>query len=309
MEVNIILVILFLILVNYHKLSVKAEIHQDDTELTVELFKGIKEVPEQTTLNVDDNELYDGKISEKTEKVEDNLELTLDKEVPLEADSTEDDPELTAGFYEGDMEVDLTRNGAVGAAKRWPNGVVRFKIGPVFDVNHTLYILEAMKTIESVSCIRFRHALPTTKAYIQIRKGTGCSAFVGYTGKAQNVNLRVDPLDKGCFRKGSIMHELLHSLGFYHQHKASDRDKYIRIAWNNILEDKKQFFNKFDAKFVTDFGVGYDYESVLHYSLGAFSKNGQNTIIPLKDTKGVKIGQRQYLTKKDIRKLNLMYKC
>ncbi|XP_065358316.1 seminal metalloprotease 1-like [Calliphora vicina] len=228
---------------------------------------------------------------------------------PVEIERVEDDPELTSGFYEGDMEVDFTRNGAVDTAKRWPNGVVRFKIQPGFDVNHTLYILQGMKTIESVSCIRFRHATATTKAFVRINGNTnGCSARVGYTGAEQNLNLRIGPLDKGCFRKGSIMHELLHSLGFYHQQRAADRDNYIRIVWNNILEDKKQNFNKFKSSVVTDFGVAYDYGSVLHYGPKAFSKNGKDTIIPLKG-ENTKIGQRLALSDGDIKKLNKMYKC
>jgi Astacin (Peptidase family M12A) len=32
---------------------------------------------------------------------------------------------------------------------------------------------------------------------------------------------------------------------------------------------------------VSDFGVGYDYNSVMHYSRKAFSKNGEDTLTPL----------------------------
>jgi hypothetical protein len=33
---------------------------------------------------------------------------------------------------------------------------------------------------------------------------------------------------------GTIIHELLHALGFYHQQSATERDDYVRINWNNI---------------------------------------------------------------------------
>ncbi|XP_065357943.1 seminal metalloprotease 1-like [Calliphora vicina] len=229
--------------------------------------------------------------------------------VPVESERVEDDPELIAGLFEGDMELDLSRNGLVDTSKRWPNGIVRYKIGPAFDMDHSIYILQGMQIIESVSCIRFRHATATTKAYIQITgQSTGCSARVGYSGVIQNLNLRIDALDKGCFRIGTIMHELLHALGFHHQQNSSDRDEYVKIAWDNITEDKKYNFNKYNSNTVTDFGVVYDYGSVMHYGPIAFSKNGEKTIVPLKESNAV-MGQRLELSDTDIKKLNKMYNC
>ena len=168
-----------------------------------------------------------------------------------------------------------------------------------------------MQTIESVSCIRFYPAADTTKAYVNINgANTGCSAKVGYSGTKQNVNLKISPLGQGCFRLGSIMHELLHALGFYHQHLAHNRDQFIRINWENIAVGKENAFGKYNAQTSTDFGVGYDYGSVLHYGPKAFSKNGRNTIVPLKALgENVVMGQRRKLTTKDIAKLNKMYNC
>lgn len=40
-------------------------------------------------------------------------------------------------------------------------------------------------------------------------------------------------------------------------------------------------FYKEDNMTVSNFGVEYDYNSVMHYSSTAFSKNGRRTIIPL----------------------------
>ncbi|XP_026684649.1 zinc metalloproteinase nas-14-like [Diaphorina citri] len=66
-------------------------------------------------------------------------------------------------------------------------------------------------------------------------------------------------------------------------------------------------FKKYPPSEITDFGVGYDFDSVMHYSRKAFSKNGDDTIVPHDPT--VEIGQRVGLSEKDILKANRMYKC
>ena len=48
-----------------------------------------------------------------------------------------------------------------------------------------------------------------------------------------------------------------------------------------MLAGKEGNFNKYDRNKITDYGVSYDYDSVMHYSAYAFSKNGNRTIVPL----------------------------
>lgn len=103
---------------------------------------------------------------------------------------------------------------------------------------------------------------------------------MGRQSGVQRLNLQHNKLDKGCFKIGTIMHEFLHALGFYHMQSATERDDYVRIEWDFIKPGKENNFKKREADKITNFGVKYDYRSVLHYSAYAFSLNGQATIVP-----------------------------
>ena len=52
-------------------------------------------------------------------------------------------------------------------------------------------------------------------------------------------------LGKGCLTPAKIMHEVMHSIGFWHEQSRPDRDKFVEIFWENI--DPSNFV--FDFRF------------------------------------------------------------
>uniref|UniRef100_A0A182MUK9 Peptidase M12A domain-containing protein n=1 Tax=Anopheles culicifacies TaxID=139723 RepID=A0A182MUK9_9DIPT len=72
-----------------------------------------------------------------------------------------------------------------------------------------------------------------------------------------------------------------------------------------VMADRAPNFDRYNSNTVEDFGIPYDYDSVMHYGPTAFSYNGQATIIPKQS--GVTIGQRVGLSYKDIKRLNFFY--
>ncbi|CEF61716.1 Astacin-like metalloendopeptidase, partial [Strongyloides ratti] len=93
--------------------------------------------------------------------------------------------------------------------------------------------------------------------------------------KWQNISL-----GKGCDHSGQNRHEKLHTIGFYHEHSNIDRDKYLKIFYQNIIPSRKQSFDIVSKKDSNTFGVPYDYGSVMHYGLYYFTKNRGKTMKP-----------------------------
>ena len=175
-------------------------------------------------------------------------------------------------------------------------------------MNQVNAIKAAMAEIESKTCMRFK-ARTSEADYIGITgKDNGCFSYVGKIGGAQQVNLAPANPGSGCFIKGTIMHELTHAMGFHHMQSSSERDDWVTIVWNNIKESAKNNFNKYGTDKISNFGVQYDYGSIMHYPATAFSINGQKTILT-KNPPNAAIGQRVAYSARDIARITAMYKC
>ncbi|XP_051896996.1 astacin-like metalloendopeptidase isoform X2 [Pristis pectinata] len=200
-------------------------------------------------------------------------------------------------LIEGDIIKPLWRNAVTSKTQTWqksPDGVVRipYEISLQYDEQTREAISRGFKDFEKFTCIRF---VPHTdeRDFISIQPIHGCSASVGRVGGMQLISLQQHCLKKG---KGVVEHEIMHSLGFWHEHARSDRDKYIKIEWKNVWPGYEHNFLK---KNTNNLKSKYDYGSILHYSRSAFSKNGQPTLTPLMDTDAV-IGQRIRLMWRDV---------
>lgn len=56
-------------------------------------------------------------------------------------------------------------------------------------------------------------------------------SFVGKRNRGQKVNLSL-----GCNVLGTVLHELMHLLGFVHEHASPDRDEYVLLNKDNIVK-------------------------------------------------------------------------
>lgn len=130
----------------------------------------------------------------------------------------------------------------------------------------------------------------------------GCSAELGFGDGGKRSSF----IDNSC-TIGTIVHEISHNLGLPHQHQYSNRNNYIKINFENIIEKKIGNFVIFNTTNSILNTFPYDFESIMHYSLWGFTKNGKQTIQLLKDPLSLNIcsiGTNNELSDIDIQKLN-----
>jgi hypothetical protein len=106
------------------------------------------------------------------------------------------------------------------------------------------------------------------------------------------------------------MHEIIHALGYTHMHNHADRDKYVKIFWNNIKPSEKHNFDKIENLQYSNYNTTYDYYSIMHYDLDNFAINPKlATIYPLDIKYKNIIGKQTMISIGDARRINRMYNC
>jgi len=180
---------------------------------------------------------------------------------------------------------------AIGGT-RWPDGKIPFVLADDLPEATSRALNQAIALWREKTGVEF---VPIDReyadyVYIQPAEGTTCSSEVGRKGGRQVINLapRCNVMN--------IAHELGHTIGLWHEQSRQDRDQYVQIVWENIQADHASNFNQHlnDGE---DHGA-YNFDSLMHYSAYAFSKNGEKTIVPLQSN--VSIGQRDHLSEGDI---------
>eukprot|EP00795_Rhopilema_esculentum_P007650 gene7650-13471_t len=186
----------------------------------------------------------------------------------------------------------------------WQSGIVPYEISS--DLENFVYTIEgAMKEISSKSCIKFVKRT-NEENWIYFVRRAGCWSSVGklyWRPGFQEISL-----GNGCLLHETMVHEVLHALGFWHEQSRPDRDQYIEIFWENIDEEQKSNFQKYSHQEADILGIQYDYSSVMHYGSKAFSKNGKETMKPIRET-SVNLGVAMEMSELDAIQLNALYDC
>ena len=171
----------------------------------------------------------------------------------------------------------------------------------IFTESEVKTITQAMDHWEARTCIRF---VPRTTEldYVGIFPGGGCYSYVGRIGGYQGISV-----GRRCFAFYTTLHEIGHALGFYHEQMRPDRDEHVQIISDKIVAGAESEFEKLSDSLVDSLGVGYDYNSIMHYDANLYSRDGSPTIIALDPD--IPIGKARGLSDLDVEQTNRLYNC
>ncbi|XP_038072979.1 blastula protease 10-like [Patiria miniata] len=234
--------------------------------------------------------------------------------------------EDTEGAFQSDMLLsqeqrqelwELVAEAQTGVSKRRVDSVLSLR----WPQNVLPYLLDSDVNIEAIrlgmniwtehTCVRFvpysqKSALELGhNNRVLFYRGSGCSSFVGMVG----VGLQQISIGVGCSNPGTVAHEIGHTLGWHHEQSRIDRDDYVTIHAENIYEDKKHNFVKYDILRLDNHDLPYDVRSIMHYGSNYFSSNGLPTIVAHNLRDHYLMGNREYFTFYDMKMANVMFNC
>lgn len=189
-----------------------------------------------------------------------------------------------------------------GSSYRWPNGTVPYVIDASFDSYQRQTIIDAMNHVANTAAgVSFRQRTNET-AYVVFAKHTSvCNSPVGKQGSSQTINLT-----GGCaYSMGTVAHEVLHTMGMWHEQSRCDRDSYITVDLNNVLTADR---HNFDKKCTGNTSVvAYNEGSIMHYGTHDFSYNGGQVLTSRRGLDYL-MGQRSGLAQSDASTVNYIYR-
>ena len=247
-------------------------------------------------------------------------------------------PDLPTGYMiiEGDIQVriaDYERATRVGTNTLdifapqagyinalWPNGIVPFEFDDNVSAQNQISMTRAMGHWEQVANVDFQLCLKDCGSadHLHIQNSSGNNSAVGRQGGEQIVNITNWDFDF------IMAHELAHALGFIHEQARPDRDQWVTIHLENVCKatdmncsgglcfrgaTQIDCDHNFDIRLEAFTYGPYDFDSVMHYTRDAFSRNTSDTITvkPPNEALSNTIGQTTHLSVLDKATMAVLY--
>src|SRR5262245_38436612 len=158
-----------------------------------------------------------------------------------------------------------------GSRWRWPRGIIPYTInnedfprGTTEGDAERDRIQEAVDAWNNLTVITFQpwDGERNWVEFVASNEEGACHSEVGkqYQGRQY---IFCDPSGT------SLIHEMGHTIGLWHEHQREDRDSYVTVHLENVRSDKRGNFPR-HVDDGSDLGA-YNYESVMHYGERGFA--------------------------------------
>jgi astacin len=190
-----------------------------------------------------------------------------------------------------------------GSSYRWPSGTVPYVIDASFNSTQQQTILDAVNHVNgSVGGVRLKQRTTETSYMVFGQHSSLCNSPVGRQSGTQTINLTA-----GCaYSMGTVAHEILHTLGMWHEQSRCDRDTYITVNLSNVASANQHNFDKKCTNATDRFA--YSEGSLMHYHPYDFAVNPSIPVISSKRGLDYLMGQRNGLAQSDASTINYIYK-
>ncbi|CAK5035548.1 unnamed protein product [Meloidogyne enterolobii] len=258
-----------------------------------------------------------------------------------ESESTESDEEMTPStistddfVFVGDMvfekknieDEDSEEEGVQKSVIKdksmiWPNKQMPIHFHSSVGRRARKAVQTAINILADATCISFPKYDPNLhKNYMTIKSSeNGCWTFVGFKDTQEHNQINLASGVALCESSPAAIHEIMHSLGVYHEQNRYDRDEYIEVLFDNLMPNVVSQYQKQSKATLETYGEPYDYGSIMHYQVRAGtknglpvhagSKNGQPAFRVLRQYDEAYIGNARIPSLIDLSKLNKLYGC
>jgi Astacin (Peptidase family M12A) len=149
----------------------------------------------------------------------------------------------------------------------WPSHEIPYSIQN--EIKQKSQVLEAIDYFQQNTVVRFVPYNGQKDSLVFVPAKELCASYLGKAGGAQPIYLAPQ-----C-GVHQIIHELMHALGFVHEHARPDRDQFLEVIWSHIPPEFHLQFWMMPDTLVHDYSgavFNFDSESIMLYEKTAFAR-------------------------------------